>query len=85
MNTSKTVNFRELVRLNNTDFSLNIQDKLVAKLYENFKDEEQRWFAANMYMYMKFHPTDDFPINLEDVYSMIGFANKENAKKNIEK
>jgi hypothetical protein len=24
---------------------------------------------------MQYHPTEDFPINLENVYKMIGFAN----------
>ena len=32
---------------------------------------------------MHYHPTNDFPINLENVYSMIGFANKGNAMKTI--
>jgi phage anti-repressor protein len=65
------------------DFSMNIQNKLVEKLHENFQEEEQRWYAANLYIYMKFHPTEDFPINLDDIYSMIGFANKENAKRTL--
>ena len=32
---------------------------------------------------MHYHPTNDFPINLEHVYKMIGFANKGNAMKTI--
>ena len=35
-------------------------------------------------MYMNYHPTNDFPVNLEDVYSDIGFANKGNAKRTLE-
>ena len=32
---------------------------------------------------MNHHPTEDFPINLETIYKMIGFANKGNAMKTI--
>lgn len=32
---------------------------------------------------MNYHPTDDYPINLENVFKMIGFANKGNAMKTI--
>jgi hypothetical protein len=28
---------------------------------------------------LNYHPTNDFPINLDDVYSLIGFAHKKNA------
>jgi phage anti-repressor protein len=30
-----------------------------------------------------YHPIDDYPINLENVFNMIGFANKGNAMKTI--
>lgn len=30
---------------------------------------------------MHYHPTNDYPINLEHIYKMIGFANKANAKR----
>jgi hypothetical protein len=32
---------------------------------------------------MNYHPTNDYPINLENVFKMIGFANKGNAMKTI--
>ena len=32
---------------------------------------------------MNYHPTNDYPINLEHVFKMIGFANKGNAMKTI--
>jgi hypothetical protein len=34
-------------------------------------------------MYLNYDSTTDFPINLETVYKMIGFANKGNAMKTI--
>jgi phage anti-repressor protein len=33
---------------------------------------------------MNYHPTNDYPINLENVFHMIGFANKGNAKRTLE-
>lgn len=33
---------------------------------------------------MHYHPTNDYPINLEHVFKLIGFANKGNAKRTLE-
>lgn len=79
----KSINFKELVKTSNTTLSLNIQDRLVERLNTDFTDDEQRWYVANLYMYMNYHPTADHPINLEHVFKMIGFANKGNAMKTI--
>jgi phage anti-repressor protein len=81
--TPKAINFKELVNNSNTTLSLNIQTKIVDKLNDEFTNDEQQWYIANLYMYMNYHPTNDFPINLEHVFKMIGFANKGNAMKTI--
>lgn len=86
MNTSlvpKTINFNELVKNSTTALSLNVQTQMINLLTEEFTEEEQRWYVANLYIYMIYHPTNDFPINLEHVFKMIGFANKGNAMKTI--
>jgi phage anti-repressor protein len=57
---------------------------MIEKLKTSFVEEEQRWYIANLYMYINYHPTNDFPINLEDVYKLIGFAHKKNAKRTLE-
>jgi phage anti-repressor protein len=79
----KSINFRELVKESKTTLSINIQDRLVEKLNTDFTEDEQRWYVANLYMYMNYHPTNDYPINLEHIFAMIGFANKGNAMKTI--
>jgi hypothetical protein len=79
----KSINFNELVKSSNTTFSLNVQTQLVERLNTNFTEEEQQWYVANLYMYLNYHPTNDYPINLENVYKMLGFANKGNAMKTI--
>jgi len=80
----KSINFSELVKSSNTTLSINIQDRLVENLNSNFTDDEQKWYVANLYMYMNYHPNNDYPINLENVFKMIGFANKGNAKRTLE-
>jgi phage anti-repressor protein len=56
---------------------------MVDLLNDEFTEQEQQWYIANLYVYMNYHPTNDFPINLEHVFKMIGFANKGNAMKTI--
>ena len=80
----KTINFAELVENSSSTLSLNLQTKLIRHLNSEFTDGEQQWYIANLYVYMHYHPTQDFPINLEHVYKMIGFAHKKNAKRTLE-
>ena len=80
----KSINFSELVKTSNTTLSLDIQDRLVERLNTHFTEDEQKWYIANLYVYMNYHPTNDYPINLENVFKMIGFANKGNAKRTLE-
>ena len=79
----KAINFNELVKNSNTTLSLNLETKMINILNTEFTEEEQQWYIANLYIYMNYHPTNDYPINLEDVFKMIGFANKENAKRTL--
>ncbi len=62
----------------------NIDNNLLIKLKQHFSDEEQQLYITYLYMYMNYHAKQDYPINLEDVYKMIGFANKGNAKRTLE-
>ncbi len=79
----KTVNFSELVRTSDTILSLNLQSELIESLNTNFNEEEQRWYISNLFMYINYHQTNDYPINLEDVYKILGFSNKANSLKTI--
>lgn len=69
----RSINFKELVKESKTTLSLGVQNRLVERLNADFTEDEQRWYIANLYMYMNYHPTDDYPINLEHVFGMIGF------------
>lgn len=80
----ENINFTELIKNSNTITELNIQSEIINILTEEFTEPQQQLYVANLYMYLNFHPTNDFPINLENVFGMIGFANKGNAKKTLE-
>lgn len=83
--TPETINFTELVRNSNTtlSFSDEYQFNMIKILNEEFTEQESQWYIANLYIYMNYHPTNDYPINLENVFKIIGFANKGNAMKTI--
>ena len=59
------INFYELVKNSNTTLSLNLQTQMVTLLNEKFIEEQQKWYIAMLFMYLNYHPTMDFPINLE--------------------
>ncbi len=61
-----TVDFNQLIH--NNQLSLSSNTKLVNKINESFTEDQQRWFIANFYVYLNYHPTKDFPINLDNVY-----------------
>jgi len=80
---SKSINFTELVKNSNTTQSLKLQTKMIDILNKEFTESEQQWYVANLYMYINYHPINDYLINLEHVFKMIGFANKANAKRTL--
>jgi phage anti-repressor protein len=76
-----TINFQELVNGNTDKLTLNFKSKMIDKLETNFTEFQSRWFIANVYAFLMYHSTKDFPINIDTIYKLIGFANKANAKR----
>ena len=81
--TKDTVDFNGLVKYNKIT-SVDFQSKMLDELKLNFTENEIQWYMANFYCFLHYHPTNDFPINLENIFKMIGFANKGNAKRTLE-
>ncbi len=79
---TSSVDFNSLIRDN--ELSLSSDTKLVNKIKQTFSEDQQKWFVANFYVYLNYHPTKDFPINLDNVYKLIGFTQKKNAKRTLE-
>jgi hypothetical protein len=58
---------------------------LLTKIKANFSDFEQQLFLTSFYCYLKYHPTNDFVIDLDDVWKWLGFSQKIRAKELLEK
>ena len=73
------VDIKTLIRTS----SIQIYDKtkLISKLEEHFTEEEQKLYVSNLFLYLNYHPVDDFVVNLENVWKFIGFSNKANGKR----
>lgn len=77
------VDFNALVTKNSMDKSLNFRSKIVDELNNIFTEDDKRWYVGNLYMYLNYHSTDEYPIDLENIYKLIGFSNKGNAKSTL--
>jgi hypothetical protein len=66
--TQKTIDFAQLIKTGKCGgLTLDFKSKLLDQIREESTDEEQTWFIANFYVYLQYHPTEDFPINLDNV------------------
>ena len=78
---SQTLNIVKLIEENpSTKLSKNYQGKLLNKLKESFSTEEQKLFISSFYCYSNFK-SDDFVIDLDDIWRWLGFSRKNDAKK----
>jgi phage anti-repressor protein len=79
-----TVDFNSLVKSEtNVILNSNCTSKMIEILNKEFTESENRWYIANLYVYMNYHPTNDFPITLDTLINLVGFANKQNAKRTL--
>lgn len=58
---------------------------LIQKVRDNFSTFEQQLFLSNFYCDMKYHPKNDFVIDLDTIWKWLGFSQKVNAKSLLEK
>jgi len=68
-----------IARLTNT-----YQNKLLSKIKDNFNDTEQQLFISSFYCYLN-HNKTDFIIDLDNVWSWLGFSQTDAAKRVLEK
>jgi len=69
-----------ITRLTNT-----YQNKLLTKIKANFTDNEQQMFVASFYSFLNYDSTKDFIIDFDNVWKWLGFLNKANSKRLLEK
>ena len=68
-----------------TKLSKDYNVKLLIKIKECFTNFEQQMFLSSFYCYLKYHSTNDFIIDLDDVWKWMGFNQKYNAERLLEK
>jgi hypothetical protein len=77
--TKTPVDIKTLIQ--NSDISIYDKTRLIQKIEDNFNNDEQKLYISHLFLYLNYHPINDFVINLENVWKFIGFANKGNAKR----
>ena len=69
-----------ITRLTNT-----YRHNLLTKIKANFTDNEQQLFVASFYSFLNYDSTKDFVIDFDNVWKWLGFLNKANSKRLLEK
>jgi hypothetical protein len=81
-----SVNIIDLIECNPViKLTENYQSKLIDKVINNFTTFEQKLFSILFYEYAKNYTNTDYVIDIDDVWEWIGFGQKANAKRLIEK
>ena len=81
-----SLNFVALIENNPlSNLSNNYQNKLINKIKENFTDTQQQLFVASFYCYLNYNPTEEFVIDLDNIWKWLGFKQKQSAKVVLEK
>ena len=82
---NQPINIVKLIEENpNTKLSNSYQGKLINKLKEGFSTQEQQLFISSFYCYLNYK-SNDFIIDLDDIWRWLGFGRKNDAKKCLEK
>ena len=80
-----SLNIVELIEKNPiTKLSGTYNNRLLTKIKERFTESEQQLFIASFYCFLNYHK-NDFVIDLDDIWEWLGFSQKVNAKKVLEK
>jgi len=58
--------------------------RMITKIQEKFKGEDRNIFLSSLYCFLNYHKTNDFIIDLDEIWSWLGFDRKGNAKRTLE-
>lgn len=82
----ETINIIDLIEKNPiTNFTAQSNNKLIDKIKKTFNQDDQKIFIANFYSYLNHDQEKDFIIDLDDIWSWLGFSQKSNCKRLLEK
>jgi hypothetical protein len=80
------LNIVELIESNPiTKLSHVYNGKLITKIQENFTGFEQQLFVSSFYCYLNYNKNTDFVVDLDNVWKWLGFSQKIDAKRLLEK
>jgi hypothetical protein len=68
-----------------TKLNGNYQSKMIDKIKNKFNSYEQQIFLSSFYCYLNYDNANDFVIDLDNVWEWLGFSQKVNAKRVLEK
>ena len=60
-------------------------NNLLNKVKNTFNETEQQLFIASFYSYLNYHKTDDYIVDLDNIWKWLGFSQKIKAKELLEK
>ena len=60
-------------------------NKLINKIKDNFTDFESQLFVSSFYCYLNYDKNIDFVVDLDDIWKWLGFQQKYNAMRMLEK
>lgn len=81
-----SLNFVALVETNPiTRLNGDYNNKFVNKIKETFTETQQQLFVSSLYCYLNYHPTNDFVVDLDNIWQWLGFSQKAMAKRTMEK
>ena len=80
LNIVELIEKNPIVRLSNT-----YNNKLLTKIQENFTGFEQQLFVSSFYCYLNYDKNTDFVVDLDNVWKWLGFKQKIDSKRLLEK
>ena len=80
------LNIVELIEKNPISKLSNVyNNKLISKIQENFTGFEQQLFVSSFYCYLNYDKNLDFIVDLDNIWKWLGFQQKSNALRMLEK
>uniref|UniRef100_A0A6C0HV43 MSV199 domain-containing protein n=1 Tax=viral metagenome TaxID=1070528 RepID=A0A6C0HV43_9ZZZZ len=81
-----SLNFVALIETNPiTRLNREYNNKFINKIKETFTETQQQLFVSSLYCFLNYHPTNDYVIDLDNIWRWLGFSQKIRAKELLEK
>lgn len=68
-----------------TKLSSSYNNKLLIKIKDFFTENQQKMFITSCYCWLNYNSTNDYVIDIDNIWNWLGFNQKDNAKRLLEK